>query len=112
MINNHRKSKSKQFAELERALTAALNGEPVASPVHHAPEPPKPTRKSPPHITRALHCHKTTVRYNVRHCWGGHSFVVEYSKNTISEFEVKTMAEADIETKRYIDVVHIETIRV
>ena len=107
-----RQSRAASFAAVEQALRAALNGE---IEVIEPPAPPAPiTRrhKSPPHVTRALHCHKTTVRYNVRHHWGGHSFVVEYSKATISEFEVKTMAEADIASKQYIDVVHIETIRV
>ena len=111
MTVNHRQSRAASFAAVEKALRAALNGEVEVVEEHHAPAPIKRTSPSPPHVTRALHCHKTTVRYNVREHWGGKAFIVEYSKATISEFEVKTMAEADMAAKRYIDVVHVNTVR-
>ena len=108
---HHRRNAAKAaaYAALEEQLRAALNGEVAVE------EPPQLVEPAPPHRSHqhkvtALHTHKTTVRYSVRHSWGGHRFNVSYTKDTISELEAKLMAEADITKNRYIDVVHLETI--
>lgn len=110
-MNGKQARRRQQFAAIEEALRAALNGEDVVkeSPPSDTPPTPPPPRR--PHKQLALHQTTTTMRFNARNPWGGPSFVVEYSKKTISEFEVRLEAEADMARRRLIDVVHLETIR-
>ncbi len=111
---HHRRNAAKAatYAALEEQLRAALNGEVASVEEPAEAEFIPPPRKSPPHRVTALHTHKTTVRYSARESWGGHRFNLSYTKETISELEAKLAAESDMAKKRYIDVVHLETIHV
>lgn len=89
--------------DIEEALRLALNG---------APMPKSKTatiRKNfaPP----AFFPHKVTCRYSVQASYGGPRFIVEYSKNTISREEVKRIAELDMNTKKYTNVVLLDVIQ-
>lgn len=111
MNGKQSRRKQRQFEQLEAALRAALNGE-VEEKSDPLPDPsPVIDRPRREHRTLALHQPSTTMRFNARNPWGGPSFVVEYSKKTISEFEVRLEAESDMARRRLIDVVHLETIR-
>ena len=109
---HHRRdaNKARVFADVEAALRAALNGEAEEKeePPIDAPQLEQRIIRAP-FVHRPQHHHKTTVRYSVRHHWGGNRFVVSYSEDTISELIAAANAKKDMTRKRYRDVVHLDT---